>query len=147
MMEHHAGDDDGGGDGLDTVFSMPIWAFLGDFDRGAIEANTPSAQTLLWFYVLISNVVLVNVLIAMFSETYNRVSKGSRKEYCFQVAQRVFVSEQVLHRLPPPLSLPALLPDLLSWLQEKFILLTIFCASCPICCASCPICCASCSRG
>ena len=24
MMEHHAGDDENGGDGLDTVFSMPI---------------------------------------------------------------------------------------------------------------------------
>ena len=66
----------------------------------------------------------------MFTETYSRVSSGSRKEYCFQVAQRVFISKWVLHRLPPPLSLPALLPDFLSylfsWVQDTLRLLRGF---------------------
>ena len=46
------------------------------------------------------------------------------------MAQRVFISKWVLHRLPPPLSLPALLPDFLSylfsWVQDTLRLLRGF---------------------
>jgi hypothetical protein len=39
----------------------------------------------MWVYVLIANVVLVNMLIAMFAETYARIRRNAFVEYHYQV--------------------------------------------------------------
>ena len=37
----------------------------------------------MWLYILISSVVLVNLLVAMFSDTYARIKESSELEYTY----------------------------------------------------------------
>lgn len=57
---------------------MPFWAVFGDFDTTELQEMLPWSSWLVWVYVLISNVVLVNLLVAMFSDTYARVQADGR---------------------------------------------------------------------
>ena len=48
------------------VYATPLWAMLGWFEPGDIDAWAGQrGKTLLWMYVMVSNVLLVNLLIAM----------------------------------------------------------------------------------
>ena len=38
---------------------------------------------LIWIYVLIGSIVLVNLLVAMFADTYARVKEASELEYMY----------------------------------------------------------------
>ena len=65
-----------------------------------------------WTYAFISEVLLVNLLIAMMTETYDKISKNKDDEYQFQ---RILIVDEFMgsvYPLPPPLSLPTLLRHL-----------------------------------
>ena len=53
------------------VYATPLWAMLGWFEPGDIDAWAGQrGKVLLWMYVMVSNVLLVNLLIAMMGDTY-----------------------------------------------------------------------------
>ena len=52
--------------------------------------RVPFGLPLMWVYVLIANVVLVNMLIAMFAETYTRIKKNAEIEYRYQHYLHIF---------------------------------------------------------
>lgn len=56
----------------------------------------------------------VNLLIAMFSDTYSRIIKEALTEYHFQRYLHVFEYQHVIHAIPPPFNLPLLLLELLQ---------------------------------
>eukprot|EP00966_Prymnesium_polylepis_P180590 4182820-Prymnesium_polylepis.1 len=60
---------------------MPLWALFGEFDIEALETDAPRSAPIMWIYVLVSNVVLVNLLVAMFSDTYSRVKGKADVEW------------------------------------------------------------------
>ena len=60
-------------------------------------------------YVLVSNVLLVNLLIAMMSDSYAEIKENADIEWKFGRANAVLETVERIHPLPPPLSLPMLL--------------------------------------
>ena len=68
-------------------------------------------QVLLFIYVGTVHVSLMNLLIAMFTDTYRRVNSNAEKEYAF----KTFVStHKYLHvhtALPPPFNAPWIVWD------------------------------------
>ena len=48
-----------------TVF----WAVFGEFDRKYFDLKIPFGQPVLFVYILVSSIILVNLLVAMFSDT------------------------------------------------------------------------------
>ena len=58
--------------------TMPFWAIFGEFDVEELERAAPYSSPLMWLYVLLSNVVLVNLLVAMFSDTFSRWARSQR---------------------------------------------------------------------
>ena len=73
--------------------------------------QVPFGLPLMWVYVLIANVVLVNMLIAMFAETYTRIKQNAETEYRFQHYLHIFEYQHVVHHLPPPFNAPLLFWD------------------------------------
>ncbi len=80
----------------------------------SLPAQVPFGLPTVWVYILIANVVLVNMLIAMFSETYQRIKKNAEVEYHYQRFLNIFEYNHVVNAVPPPLSLPLLLADALG---------------------------------
>ena len=75
--------------------------------------DIPLALHLMWAYVLVANVVLVNLLIAMFSDTYSRIKKNAEIEYHYQRFLHVLSTFTSSTSTPPPFSLPWLVLQLI----------------------------------
>ena len=103
-------------DGND-VYATPLWAMLGWFEPGDIdEWAGQRGKILLWMYVMVSNVLLVNLLIAMMGDTYARIKENADTEWKFaRLVSGIEFVERV-HAVPPPLSLPIMALNLKSWL-------------------------------
>ena len=59
---------------------------------------------ILFMYALVSSIVLVNLLVAMFSDTYATVKSNSEIEFRFQKKYMVFLYQVMApdsHRVPP----------------------------------------------
>jgi len=102
--------------GEENIFSatgsvwITLWALYGEFDPG-IMMDSLSA-VFVWVYVLLSSVVLVNLLVAMFSDTFSRVKEGAEEEYMLFKCERLYYLIYVMHPLPPPFNLPIALYSL-----------------------------------
>merc|ERR1740130_2017156 len=72
----------------------------------------PVSMVFMWLYIFTSSIVLVNLLIAMFSKTYNRVSSLAEQEYQHMFFDKVQEHQHVLLALPPVLNLPYVWFDL-----------------------------------
>jgi len=87
--------------GIDSMVLMPIWAMMGHYDVD----NTVS-QAMLWLYIVVSNVVLVNLLIAMMGDTYARVKENSDAEWKIGRLRSLLEATRQMHPVPPPFNLP-----------------------------------------
>jgi len=65
----------------------PLWALFGYFEP---ERYSWLVSALMWSYILIGSVVLVNLLVAMFADTYNKISEEAETEYIFLRCTRLF---------------------------------------------------------
>lgn len=72
---------------------------------------------MLWVYVMISNVLLVNLLIAMMSDTYSDIKEKADVEWKFARVSSVLEAIERTHPLPPPFSLPLMLWRFLVWCE------------------------------
>ena len=104
----------GGGGGVQTeplaLYWQPFWYMYAEFDIDVLR-QVPFALPLMWVYVLLANVVLVNMLIAMFADTYTRIKRNAEVEYQYQHYLHIFEYQHVVHHLPPPFNAPMLLWD------------------------------------
>ena len=98
------------------LLAVPLWAMFTDLDVGQL-LPIPFAPPLMLAYVLLANVVLVNLLIAMFADTYSRIKKNAELEYHYQRFLHIFEYVHVVHATPPPFSIPLLLLD--SWRELR----------------------------
>lgn len=102
--------------------SVAAWAMHGEFEMSKIESwdNTwfGMGPWTLWVYVMISNVLLVNLLIAMMSETYSRVKENALTEWMFDRLGGVLEMVERMHVVPPPFSLPILLHKFCLWAAD-----------------------------
>ena len=82
----------------------------------------------LWLYVLISNVLLVNLLIAMMSDTYQAIKLNADTEWKFERVSAVLEAIERTYAVPPPFSLPILGLKFGWWLLGRFVCLVCCCA-------------------
>ena len=72
-------------------FFVPLWGLVGDIELEFVEemisALTPTqyiAPSLIFFYLVFANIVLVNLLIATMTATYERVKNQSQLYWNFE---------------------------------------------------------------
>ena len=90
-----------------------FWAIFGEVDTEFFDAYVPYGQPVLFLYTVVASIVLVNLLVAMFSDTYNKVYSNSEIEYKFQKYSRIFLYMNVVHRIPPPFNVAVVGPQVL----------------------------------
>ena len=111
--------------GLHPVYES-IWLWVGSgvhSSRGEMEVSTGSEvptnlvmPSLMWIYQFIIGVLLVNLLIAMMSDTYARVMDKGRERWTFERAQLILEFKNTKGPLPPPFNV--LWTVLVEWRQE-----------------------------
>mmetsp|Transcript_55217 Transcript_55217/g.109651 ORF Transcript_55217/g.109651 Transcript_55217/m.109651 type:complete len:641 (-) Transcript_55217:752-2674(-) len=89
--------------GLRGSFWSPFWAVFGEVDTSAVKSYSESlAPWIMWIYMLVAMTVLVNLLVAMFSSTFQRIQAQAEAEYVFLRYQRIFEKRHILTVVPPP---------------------------------------------
>ena len=84
------------------VATMPIWAMLGNYDVDEVSAWSPSVgNAMLWIFIVVSNILLVNLLIAMMGDTYSDAQKRSIVEYRCFFAQKILYYELLVQSIVP----------------------------------------------
>ena len=86
---------------------MTIWGLLGFFEPGELSAAPGSAflaPLMLWSYLLIALVLFVNLLIAMFSQSYQDVMTEADVHWKLKRVQQI-ESYITAHVCPPPFNL------------------------------------------
>ncbi|KAL1527371.1 hypothetical protein AB1Y20_016041 [Prymnesium parvum] len=102
-------------------FQLPFWAMFGEFGELAdvSEHGSWPGTALLWSYTFVSQVLMVNLLIAMMTETYQNIKQNADDEWKFR---RVFIVDEFMGTVfhwPAPVSSPMLIAQLLSSLCGK----------------------------
>ena len=93
------------------VFSIPFMVTFGELPTDGMV--TWEASMSLYAYGFISSIALVNLLIAMFSDTYSRCLIESRDEHAFTKCTRLYIQRHIALTIPPPFNLPFALRDIL----------------------------------
>jgi len=84
----------------------PLWAIFGYFNPTHYDSLV---AILVWTYILIGSVVLVNLLVAMFADTFSRIKKESEEEYIHLKCSRMFFYRHVVPSIPPIINTPNVL--------------------------------------
>lgn len=96
------------------AFWAPMWVLYGEVDPDAYLSMTESMTGwLVWLFCLVGSVVLVNLLVAMFADTFQKVREASEAEFYFQRYMRVFEYRHIQTVLPPPLNMPYVMYELI----------------------------------
>jgi len=109
----------------------PVWGLLGDFNLDVVDdaigwnaADAPPTRSIvpltILVYMLMANVVLVNLLIAQMSSTYEELMQVATEEWIFNRAHLILEFKDSKRTLPPPLNILTVLcwdvPSLISWI-------------------------------
>ena len=90
---------------------LPWWAVFGEFNPAQYNGLV---SCMVWLYIFTSSIVLVNLLIALFSDTVARVKNDSEVEYVYWRARRNFELRHMATAVPPVLNTPILFYGLLT---------------------------------
>lgn len=100
--------------------TAPLWAMLGSYDLPEIRDWNPNiGKPMMWLYLVVSNVVLVNLLIAMMGNTFGEVYADSDREWKFGRLRSVIETTERFHRVPPPFNLPFTMYTLIKYFYCK----------------------------
>ena len=113
MLRGTGADEDADADGSLPLLALPLWAMFTDLETERFS-SIPFALPLMYVLMMVINVVLVNLLIAMFADTYARIKGNAEVEYHYQRFLPIFEHNHVIAAIPPPFSLPLLLTKLLA---------------------------------
>eukprot|EP00899_Mesostigma_viride_P009604 jgi/Mesvir1/18645/Mv17149-RA.1 len=107
----------------DGTLTLSYWAFMGDYDASLpFMHGTRLAGPLLAIYVFISQILLVNLLIAMMSETYDNFKKEADLEWKL-ANYKMYLEFRDCFPVPPPFECWYLwclhFRSLLSWFAKK----------------------------
>ena len=86
----------------------PLWSLFGEFD---CTRYSWLASIMMWIYMLTGSIVLVNLLVAMFAETFGRVKEQSEMEYVYLRCTRLFEYKHVILAVPPMINAPIVFSD------------------------------------
>lgn len=96
-------------------FFLPFWALYGFFEPGELGAAPSSASVtpvVLWVYLMVSVVLFINLLIAMFNDRYRLVTDRADAQWKMSRVHKV-KSYMQQYPVPPPFNVPFLLFELL----------------------------------
>ena len=103
------------------AIDITFWAIFGEVDTDFFDAKVPYGQPVLFLYTVVASIVLVNLLVAMFADTYNKVFQNSEIEYKFQKYSRIFMYMNIATRVPPPFNVAIVGPELLLHYGTKVV--------------------------
>ncbi|XP_069135889.1 transient receptor potential cation channel subfamily M member-like 2 isoform X2 [Argopecten irradians] len=130
------------GDLLFNLLRIPYWNLYGELILDEMEIKEPDCSfdpklygndtlprcptqiggyvvpILMGFYMMIANILLLNLLIAMFSNTFQKVQENSDLYWCFQRFTLIY-DYSCRPVLPPPLILVCHIWKLLNWCYWK----------------------------
>ncbi|KAL1520819.1 hypothetical protein AB1Y20_022381 [Prymnesium parvum] len=89
-------------------FMATFWALFGFYDPAALalgQGTTMLAPLFMWVYLMISVILFVNLLIAMFSDSYSAISKNSDAEWWMSRVLKI-KTYMALDPIPTPLNFP-----------------------------------------
>ena len=91
----------------DHPLTVPIWAMLGTYDKNEVSRwNESIGEIMLGTYLVISQIVLVNLLIAMMGYTFGAIKENADEEWKFGRLRSVLEASERMSPLPPPFNLP-----------------------------------------
>jgi hypothetical protein len=100
--------------------TAPLWALLGQWDLAEVNDWNPSVgRPMMWIFVLVSNVVLVNLLIAMMGYTFSKVNDQADQEWKFGRVSTIIQLKERFCEVPPPLNLPITLYTFVRFFGRK----------------------------
>ena len=91
----------------------PMWAMFGEL--GDPNMGSSLQASVLWTYVMLSNVLLVNLLIAMMNDTYQKISEKADIEWKFGRTNAILEAVERSYPVPPPFSLPFMVGRFVLW--------------------------------
>jgi len=109
---------------FDSPFWAPWLALLGDFDIASLIAHSKGVQIIEWLlpllyyvYLVLALIVLLNLLIAVMSSTYEKVNSNANIEWKYsRVALLLQYKDQ--KSLPPPFNIVSFMVKLLMMLAR-----------------------------
>ena len=103
----------------DHPITVPMWAMLGVFDVHEVDRWNPGiGAILLWLYVVVAQIILVNLLIAMMGDTFGTIKERADEEWKFGRIRSVMEATERMHPVPPPFNLPITFLAFACWLVE-----------------------------
>jgi len=108
---------------------IPLWASLGAIDLEHMQeylnsydrVNSVLGPALLWIFSFMSTVVLVNLLIAMMADTFQKIEAEGLKQWQFHRIQIILEYKDERESLPPPFNVWILLYRLVLKLGRRLV--------------------------
>ena len=113
--------------------TVMFWGIFGEFDLAFYEEHVPFGPPVLFVYLTTASIVLVNLLVAMFADTYATIKANSELEFRFQKYNRIFLYQRIVHPVHSSSICPLLCRARPAWKAEwqgGAQPLTAFCARC-----------------
>jgi len=93
----------GGAFSAEGNFWSPFWLMFGFFEP---SLYTWVSAPLAWIYSFICCIGMVNLLVAMFADTFRRVSAQAEVEFCYLECERMLMYRDVILSAPPLINCP-----------------------------------------
>ena len=91
-----------------SALGIPFWAALGELSLDGVGNTSPVlGPTMLWIYVMISQVILFSLLIAIMVSTFQKHSANAEREFSLYKVT-LLMEARALFVVPPPFSLAVL---------------------------------------
>lgn len=104
----------------DHPLTVPLWAMMGYFNPEEVHTwNVDVGQIMLWSYLVIANIVLVNLLIAMMGYTFGEIKEKSDEEWKFSRLRSSIETTERMSPVPPPFNLPITLGAFIMQLMPE----------------------------
>ena len=95
---------------------------LGSYDLEEIhDWNQSIGKPMLWLYLVVSNVVLVNLLIAMMGYTFQEVKDQADREWKYGRVRSIIEVNERFCAIPPPINLPLTLYTFMEFWGRKIM--------------------------
>lgn len=95
---------------------VPMWAAFGEFEGDHYDFY---GSAFMWLYCLISQVILVNLLVAVYADQYNKISATAESENAWMRYASIFDYRAVKTAVPPPFNAPWTLYHLVLELASR----------------------------
>ena len=103
---------------FDLPMMVPLWGTLAEFNPQNFDIV---ASVVLFVFIFMVNTVLVNMLIAIFSDEYAKVKNAADDEHALLRCREVFDYARVKTAAPPPFNLPIVMIHVLKYYWRRIL--------------------------